>query len=245
MSYAFDESEIPYETLTRFGLTHEMVEDLPEEIIENILNGQRSPVLPVAVTLEEGEVVKARTRIQLVRQPDGNVDVLFYPKLDEYDLQLFDNEQKEKLMAGKAIMGRIDNAKGGTMSFFQIDPENRQVLSVPTPVIGRNIQYVSDRYNLSAAEVEKLQNGEILSIMADEEEFTVGIDLNSKTGIRFAAGNEETWRKESRQEWKRYQFGIFGCWVADKEGNLDYVPEKDYTEDMWEAQRGYARNCVR
>ncbi len=28
-------------------------------------------------------------------------------------------------------------------------------------------------------------------------------------------------------------FGIFGCWAMDEAGNLDYVPEESYTEEMW------------
>ena len=34
-----------------------------------------------------------------------------------------------------------------------------------------------------------------------------------------------------------HTFGIFGCWVKDADGNLDYVPEEEYTESMWEAQK--------
>ena len=37
------------------------------------------------------------------------------------------------------------------------------------------------------AEMQKLQNGDILTIVEDDEEQSIGIDLNSNTGIRFAA----------------------------------------------------------
>ena len=79
----FVESEIPYGTLERFGLTQEMIEDLPVDVLQNICNGRRSPVLPIVITAEDGETEKARTRFSLVRTPEGGVDVLFYPKLDE------------------------------------------------------------------------------------------------------------------------------------------------------------------
>ena len=51
----FEESEMPYGTLERFGLTHEMVEDLPYDVLQNIYNGRRSPVLPIIITAEDGE----------------------------------------------------------------------------------------------------------------------------------------------------------------------------------------------
>ena len=88
MIYNFDENEMPYGTLERFGLTQEMIEDLPTDVLQNILNGRHSPVLPVHIIADDGEEVKARTRFCLVRTPEGNVDVLFFPKLDEYDLKV-------------------------------------------------------------------------------------------------------------------------------------------------------------
>ena len=196
----FVESEIPYGTLERFGLTQEMIEDLPVDVLQNICNGRRSPVLPIVITAEQ------------------------------------------RLLEGKAIIGYLEsneeNKEAGGKRFFQIDPESKQVLCVPMPVIGRNMQYVADRYHLTAAEMQKLQNGDVLSILNDEdEEIAIGIDLNSKTGIRFAAGDEQTWRREAKREWDKYNFGAFGCWMADENGDLNYVHEEDYSEELWQEQK--------
>ena len=62
MKYQFEEKEMPYSTLGQFGLTPEMVEDLPVDILEEIYEGRPSPVLPVKVTLNNCEEVTARTR---------------------------------------------------------------------------------------------------------------------------------------------------------------------------------------
>ena len=176
-----------------------------------------------------------------MRTPEGNVDVLFFPKLDEYDFKVFNEQQKQSLLAGKPIIGHLEsNEIGhelGTKCFFQLDQDSKQVLSVPTPVIGRNIQYLTDRYHLTSTEMQKLQNGEILSIIEDDEEISIGIDLNSNTGIRLAAGNEQVWRREAKREWDKYNFGIFGCWTMDENGNLDYIHEEDYSEEIWNEQK--------
>ena len=29
----------------------------------------------------------------------------------------------------------------------------------------------------------------------------------------------------------------YGCWVMDDDGNLDYVPEEEYTEELWNEQK--------
>ena len=151
MNYSFEENEMPYDILERFGLTQTMIEDLPTDVLQNIYNGKKSPVLPVHITADDGEEVKARTRFSLVRTEEGGVDVLFYPIIGHLE----SNE------VGRELGGK---------SFFQLDPESRQVMSVPTPVIGRNIQYIADRYHLTGAEMQKLQNGDILTIIEDEEE---------------------------------------------------------------------------
>ena len=58
----FEESEVPYQTLARFGLTQEKIEDLPMWALEDIGQGRRSPLLPIQVNNDEGETLKSRTR---------------------------------------------------------------------------------------------------------------------------------------------------------------------------------------
>ena len=94
-----------------------------------------------------------------------------------------------------------------------------------------------DDLHVTGAEIQKIQNGEVLTIDLNDELVSVGIDLNTKTGIRYAAGDEQVWNRESKREWDKYTFGAFGCWVMDDNGNLDYVSEEDYTEELWNEQK--------
>ena len=77
----FEFNELPYPALVRFGLTREMVEDLPMRALEEIGQGGYSPVLPVRVTDENGEVIESRSRFAFIRMDSGAVDVVFYPAL--------------------------------------------------------------------------------------------------------------------------------------------------------------------
>ena len=89
----FEESEVPYQTLARFGLTQEKIEDLPMWALEDIGQGRRSPLLPIQVNNDEGETLKSRTRFALVRMEDGKVDVVFYPQLEKSPLEAFTQAQ--------------------------------------------------------------------------------------------------------------------------------------------------------
>ena len=52
--FEFNEEQVPYGLLGQYGLTREMVEDLPEAPYSDIMNGLLSPVLPVSVKDDEG-----------------------------------------------------------------------------------------------------------------------------------------------------------------------------------------------
>lgn len=232
--YKFMDEEVPYGILEQFGLTREMIGDLPLNILQGIYSGHRSPVLPIRVNDTEGNTIRCRTRFSLVRREDGTADVLFYPVLVESLLERFTDDKKQRLTEGKTVVDTLTTADGKQVqAFHQIDPETRQILSVPTPVIGRNLQIVSDEFRLSNAEINCLRNGEQLTVAEGDGLISIGIDLSEPTGIRVCAGDSIQWEKTSKKEWEKYSFGCFGCWVTDDEGNHDYVPEEEYSEELW------------
>lgn len=234
----FELNELPYRTLERFALTQEMIEDLPMHVLDEICEGRHSPVLPVRVQDENGQLIESRTRFALIRLDNGLADVVFYPVLKSSPLERYDEAQQKQLLAGKAIVAEVETADGRhSKAFVQIDPETKQVMSVPTPIIGRNLQVLAEELHLGAVEIKGLQHGEPLTLAVDNEPVTVGIDLQSKTGIRFCSGDEQKWKEQTKREWDKYTFGVYGCWVMGDDGNLDYVPEEEYTEELWNEQK--------
>lgn len=234
----FEENEMPYQTLAKYGLTQEKIEDLPLWALEDIGQGRHSPVLPIQVTDEDGNSYTARTRFALMRMDDGSVDVMFYPQLEKTPMENYTKEQQEELLAGKAIMvDTADENNRKTKVFVQIDQETNQVMSVSTRVIGRNLDVLKDALKLSNAEVSVMQKGEPLTFFMENEQITAGIDLNDKTGIRIAQGDSQKWKETNKKDWDKYTFGCYGCWVMDDDGNLDYVPEEEYTEELWNEQK--------
>lgn len=237
--FQFNENEFPYGTLQQFGLTQEMIEDLPTRVLNDLYDGRRSPLLPIQVEDENQEVVCSRARFSLVRKDSGDVDVLFYPELQEADLSQFDEQERAKLEAGKSIVAIIENKEGKRVpSFVQIDPETKQVLSAPTQVIGRNLQVATDAVNLSAAELNSLQKGDVVMFTREDgQPISMGIDLNERSGIRFTPGDVQMWSEQRKRDWDKYTFGVYGCWVMGDDGNLSYVNEDDYTDEMWNEQK--------
>ena len=63
------------------------------------------------------------------------------------------------------------------------------------------------------------------------------MSLNEASGIRVVAGDEKAWRDEERREYGKFNFGLNGCWIANDDGGLDYVPEEEYSEDLWDEMK--------
>ena len=221
----FELTELPYQVLSKFGLSREMIEDLPMRILKEICNGRHSPVLPVRVTDENGQTAESRTRFVCIRKDDGTTDVVFYPVLKSSPLEQYQPEQQKELLDGKAIIADVMQADGRHgKAFVQIDPGTNQVMSVPTPIIGRNLQVLAEELRLGAVEIKSMQHGDPLTLLVDDDTVTVGIDLTTPTGIRFCSGDGQKWKERDKRDWDKYNFGCYGCWIMDEEGNLDYVP---------------------
>lgn len=238
----FEFEELPYETLLQFGLTREMIEDLPMNVLEDLSHGRHSPVLPIRIDDGNGNTVQERSRLAFVRKDNGEADVVFYPVLKKSPIDKYDERQQEQLRRGRVILADSVTAEGRrTKVFVQIDTGTNQVMSVPTQVIARNLQVLADELKLTVAEINVMQQGEPVTFVMGDEPVTVGISLNERDGIRLCRGDSQKWNEHTKREWDRYTFGCYGCWVMDDDGNLDYVPEEEYTEELWNEQKKSAQ----
>ena len=228
-------NEVPFGTLEQFGLTQEMVEDLPENVLADILNGFRSPLLPVITKDDRGNTVRARARFLLFRNDDGDLDILFYPRMLRCELGDYTEEEQDLLRDGKAIISHAPDDLN-LKCFVQIDPDTNQVIYVPTPVIGKNLATMVSHFRPSADEIRLIQQGEAVTFHIGEEPVTAGIDLRSRKGFRIVSGTERDWKAEVQSSpLERFNFGICGCWVKGEDGMLDYVHESEYTDEILDA----------
>ena len=163
---------------------------------------------------------------------------MYKRQLKSSPLERYDEAQQKQLLDGKAIVADVEMSDGrSSKAFVQIDAETKQVMYVPTPIIARNLKVLAEVMRLGTVEVNGMQHGEPLTVVVGGEPATVGIDLHAKTGIRICSGDAQQWRNQPKREWDKYTFGCYGCWVMDDDGNLDYVSEEDYTEELWNEQK--------
>lgn len=233
----FTQQEIPYDILMKFGLTQKMIDDLPENVTKRFLAGQTTPVLPILMENVEGQKVMSHARISLVRLKDGTVDVCFAPQWMDEDLKAFTQEQQEKLRLGEVTLADMPE-KG--QCYIQYDDAISQVMAVPVGVIDHNISILTHSFYITDEKKKKLQDGDIIELQINDNNLTardeiisIGVDLNEITGIRIAFGDERVWKEDAKADrLPKYNFGIYGCWIADDENVLSYIAEEDYTDEI-------------
>lgn len=229
----FDESEIPFEALTKFGITQDMIDDLPQQVIMRLLTGQYTPVMSLRTSNDDGQVVETRARIKLVRETDGTVSLCFAPYWDSADLEDYSLEEQEKLMNGIVILREED----GRNYYAQLDTMTNQVMKVPVELIQHNVESFFYRGEIGGNTKENVLAGQLAEIRSTQNSdiVTVGIDLSEEDGIRIVNGDAVVWKEESyRNDLAEFNFGTSGCWLSDQNGHLSYVPEDQYTEEIEE-----------
>ena len=231
----FTQEEIPYEILSKFGLTQEMSDDLPQNVMQRLLSSRTTPLLPIRTENIEGLMVECQARIYLVRLEDGSVDVGFAPQWVDADMSAFTQEQQDKLKLGEVTIADLED-KGSC--YIQFDEAINQVMAVPTSIINQNIYIFTRTFALKDKDKKALEDGEIVEMNINNHILSVGIDLNDMTGIRIADGDKIAWQQDAAVDnLPRYSFGLFGCWQADDANRLSYIAEEDYTPELLEEQQ--------
>lgn len=49
----FSMGDIPYDILQGYGISQEMIDDLPEDVLNDLLSGRRTPPMPVTRKLKK------------------------------------------------------------------------------------------------------------------------------------------------------------------------------------------------
>lgn len=221
----FGMDDIPYDILEEHGLSQQMVDDLPEEVIQKLLSGERTPVLPLII-----KGVKGKAKISLVDTEDG-IDVMVMPYFSQAKLDEFEEEQRNILLEGHVLLATQD----GEETYFQLDDETNQIVSCPKSAILNNVQVLEQQDSIDAETAKSLIEGKASTFSRDGGTLTYEVDLTEETGIKTSKG-EVVATEKTEEKLPRFSFGIYGCWVNDEAGNLSYVEEDNYTPEMMEAQ---------
>ena len=237
--------DFPFDFLAQYGLEQEMIEDLPESVLATIEAGLFSPLLPVYIRQPFGKT-NFRAKFRLERDEYDEIRVIFHFQKSEADFSRYNlnDEQLTALSQGKVVLCSLEEEYENELGeydtrqmkcFVQMDKETSSVFYVPTPVVARNLSKVADSYNLANEDMERILNGDLVNVSDESgEPVTIGIDLSTVTCVRVICCTPDQWPLIVHPEIPTYSFGNEGCWV-NKDGELKYVYEQDFTDEINEA----------
>ena len=233
--------DIPYDELEQLGLEHVMVDDLPQEAMDNLLQSRPTPLLSLSVRKNDGDVKRFRGRVMLLGFDDGSVHAVVVPRMKKaYGLEEFESDAQDYLTRGGVLL-----VQEPTGSYYaQFDSVTNQVWKTESAAVDYNLRIITGnpknaKYFDGDSE-EALKQGQPVTLTNEEGDgrCTVGIDLLTPTGIRFAAGGEEDFEEDKRtDDMMRYSFGNYGCWVLTENDSLEYIKEEDFTSEIRELQK--------
>ena len=173
----FHREDYPLNILAEFGLTEEMIYDLPEFVHETLERGGKSPLLPICVEQPFG-VTHAYAKFCLIETEEG-LDVMFSPKLKTINLDAFSDDERQALLSGKVIVAEVDDktiSDEGVeemqriQAFVQLDRDTNGVIYTPTQVIGRNLNAVATEYELSGDDLNSFWKGGLVTLYEENHQ---------------------------------------------------------------------------
>ncbi len=255
----FSEKEFPYEDLSKVGLTREMIDDLPSKVINDLKEGLLTPLILLEVKVREDETAFFNARFSFYRLPNGKVVAVFFPRLRRLwsKKRTFTDKEKKDLLAGKTLILPGDDEKGPLLSgrkpkfptekdvdcYIQTDPFTGTIIALPKALIERNLSILENDLYLTTLEKDALRRGQLIKVMDSQDVYTIGVDLTQKDGIRIEKGDEASWyaARSKIEGLSRYNYGINGCWIRERKGEICYVKEENYTEEMWKTMESINR----
>lgn len=111
----FTENEIPYEDFERMGFSQEMIDDLPETIMNRLLSGEKTPLLSSSKNDSKDNPMKAT--IWMSREENGVVTGFYRPYDNVRDYSDFSKKQQKTLLSGGVVLTEL---KGQPSSYYQM-----------------------------------------------------------------------------------------------------------------------------
>ena len=83
---------------------------------------------------------------------------------------------------------------------------------------------------------DQIRNGQPVTVSKGDTEVTIGVDLDTISGIRVIKGDLDDWRQRKMVEWDRLTPGATGYWQTAENG-WEYTKEQEKYRTQTEQER--------
>lgn len=131
-----------------------MIDDLPEPIMNKLLGGMRTPLLPIEQVDGDGVIHKDFARIRLVKEGE-QVHPMFLPVKNQGNLEYFTGEQKEALKNGKVL--KVILPSNNSWNYVQLDSATNSIISVKSNLVDNNLSLLANNMGMDENYIQELE----------------------------------------------------------------------------------------
>lgn len=189
----FDIKELPYAQFEHLGMNKRDVITMPAQDLATLLNGGRTGLLPLTITLGQGmQPIQAQAKLSLMRNPDNTLSLGVHPILSKPANTIDATpEQWAQLLKGEPIV-KDSKAYNGSVEphIHQLDKDTNEILTARIGAI--QIPSTIKDVVLTPAQKEHLKKGMPLEIegKGGKEYVVIRLDLNEQKGFKVVTGEQ-------------------------------------------------------
>lgn len=214
------EEEIPYQSLEKIGLSKSSILNLPRPVIDPLISGGVTPLIMSVIKKSDGEEVRVPLKLQLLRDNNGEINVLTYPVRKEImnDINLSKLEL-EQLTKGDVIRKEINEYGKRTQRFFQLDNETNSIIQKDATSLRlqermKEVEKLGD-IELGLNQKRAILEGKPVELQTGDTKITVGVDLKQPIGFKNLQGDIKDWYYQKMAEYDRITPGYMAYIQTD------------------------------
>lgn len=191
-------NKLPLEQLALIGLTPDKLNNMPEDVLEQLANGELTPAINV-VQIRDGKYIQIPMKLQVeTDERTGQSVLMAYPMSRQFQNTLeLSPRDFSRLYAGDVI---LVNDK-----YMQRDPETNAVLQVDKDKVelDKRLNDIESVMNvqLGQEQRERAREGKPVELHLENETVTVGLDLREPQHFRSLNGGMDDWQKQKEVDY--------------------------------------------
>ena len=210
---------LPYVSLSKIGLSKELVDKLPQSFKEALVRGDITPLINASFSHMNGVVVDIPLKLQMVDNGKGGKLLMAYPVHKELvnSFSLYDDELS-RLSKGEVMRKTIRTDERGKTAYIQLDPETKSILYSSRKHFEKRLadfEKIND-IELGTEQKQKVRDGKPVELKVGGESVIVGADLREPQGFKLLQGNMQEWNIKKQMQYDEAHPEFLGLVLTDK-----------------------------
>lgn len=210
---------LPYASLSKIGLSKELVDKLPQSFKEALVKGDITPLINVSVPHVNGVVVDIPLKLQMIDNGKGGKLLMAYPVHRELVNPLsLSNGELSRLSKGEMLRKAVRTDERMRSAYLQLDPETNSILYSSRKHFEKRLadfEKIND-IELGTEQKQKVREGKPVELKVGGESVTIGADLREPQGFKLLQGNMQEWNIRKQMQYDEAHPEFLGLVLTDK-----------------------------